>query len=114
MWGLGQQITLELNPRSVLDRFREAAADVAQADGAALGLLATDGMIEIVAASGALGTLAGQHVPVSGSAMGRVIRGGGTWSVADAAEHREQVHDSWVERQGGALAGMAGGGVARG
>jgi hypothetical protein len=40
MWWLGQQITLELDPRRVLDRFLEAAADVAQADGAARGLLA--------------------------------------------------------------------------
>ncbi|MDQ6633391.1 MAG: ATP-binding protein [Gemmatimonadota bacterium] len=107
MWWLGQQITLELNPRRVLDRFLEAAADVARADGAALGLLATDGMIEIVAASGALSGLAGQHVPVSGSAMGRVIRGGGTWSVADAAEHRGQVHPTWFEHQRELLHGMA-------
>jgi two-component system NtrC family sensor kinase len=107
MWWLGQQITLELNPRRVLDRFLEAAADVAQADGAALGLLAADGMIEIVAASGSLAVLAGQHVPVSGSAMGRVIRGGGTWSVADAGEHRDRVHPSWFERQRESLHGMA-------
>ncbi|MFL5605806.1 MAG: ATP-binding protein, partial [Gemmatimonadaceae bacterium] len=107
MWWLGQQITLELNPRRVLDRFLEAAADVAQADGAALGLLATDGMIEIVAASGALAAMSGQHLPMSGSAMGRVIRGGGSWSVADAAEHRAQVHASWFERQREPLHGMA-------
>jgi two-component system NtrC family sensor kinase len=107
MWWLGQQITLELNPRRVLDRFLEAAADVAQADGAALGLLAADGMIEITAASGSLGMLAGQHIPVSGSAMGRVIRAGGSWSVADAAEHRDQVHPSWFEQPSETLHGMA-------
>jgi two-component system, NtrC family, sensor kinase len=107
MWWLGQQITLELNPRRVLDRFLEAAADVAQADGAALGLLATDGMIEITAASGSLGGLAGRQIPVSGSAMGRVIRAGGSWSVADADAHREEVHPSWFERPGEPLRGMA-------
>ena len=107
MWWLGQQITLELNPRRVLDRFLEAAADVAQADGAALGLLATDGMIEITAASGSLAELAGRHVPVTGSAMGRVIRAGGTWSVDDADAHRSDVHPSWFERQGDPLRGMA-------
>jgi two-component system NtrC family sensor kinase len=107
MWWLGQQITLELNPRRVLDRFLEAAADVAQADGAALGLLAADGLIEISAASGLLTQLTGQRVPVSGSAMGRVIRSGGTWSVADAAEHREQVHASWFARLEHPLHGMA-------
>jgi two-component system NtrC family sensor kinase len=107
MWWLGQQITLELNPRRVLDRFLEAAADVAQADGAALGLLATDGMIEVTAASGSLSALAGQHLPVSGSAMGRVIRAGGSWSVADAETHRDQVHASWFERPAESLRGMA-------
>lgn len=107
MWWLGQQITLELNPRRVLDRFLEAAADVAQADGAALGLLATDGMIEVAAASGSLATLAGQHVPLNGSAMGRVIRAGGAWSVADATEHRDRVHSSWFEALATPLRGMA-------
>jgi two-component system NtrC family sensor kinase len=107
MWWLGQQITLELNPRRVLDRFLEAAADVAQADGAALGLLGTDGMIEVTAASGSLSALAGQHLPVSGSAMGRVIRAGGSWSVADAETHRDQVHASWFERPVESLRGMA-------
>ena len=107
MWWLGQQITLELNPRHVLDRFLEAAADVAQADGAALGLLSTDGMIEIAAASGALGPLAGEHVPMNGSAIGRVIRSGGTWSVSDVQNHREKVHDSWFEVQEPVMRGMA-------
>ena len=107
MWWLGQQITLELNPRRVLDRFLEAAADVAQADGAALGLLSTDGMIEVTAASGSLAALAGQHVPVNGSAMGRVIRAGGSWSVADATEHRDRVHPSWFQVLARPLRGMA-------
>jgi two-component system NtrC family sensor kinase len=107
MWWLGQQITLELNPRHVLDRFLEAAADVAQADGAALGLLTNDGMIEIAAASGALGVLAGEHVPMTGSAIGRVIRSGGTWSVKDVQEHREKLHKSWFELRDPPLRGMA-------
>ena len=107
MWWLGQQITLELNPRRVLDRFLEAAADVAQADGAALGLLAADGMIEVTAASGSLGALAGHHIPVSGSAMGRVIRAGGSWSVADATAHRGEVHPTWFQGPGAPLRGMA-------
>jgi two-component system NtrC family sensor kinase len=107
MWWLGQQITLELNPRRVLDRFLEAAADVAQADGAALGLLATDGMIEVAAASGSLAALTGQHLPVTGSAMGRIIRSGGSWSVSDATTHRDQVHPSWFELAGEPVRGMA-------
>ena len=107
MWWLGQQITLELNPRRVLDRFLEAAADVAQADGAALGLLGTDGMIEVTAASGSLAALAGQRMPVSGSAMGRVIRAGGSWSVADVTTHRDRIHASWFEQLEAPPRGMA-------
>jgi two-component system NtrC family sensor kinase len=107
MWWLGQQITLELNPRRVLDRFLEAVADVAQADGAALGLLDADGRIEIVASNGVLATLTGEHIPVGGSVMGRVIRSGGTWSIADVTQHRDQVHVSWFEGLDRTLHGMA-------
>ena len=107
MWWLGQQITLELNPRRVLDRFLEAAADVAQADGAALGLLASDGMIEVAAASGSLTALMGLRIPVNASAMGHVIRAGGSWSVEDAAAHVDLVHPTWFERVEPPLRGMA-------
>ena len=107
MWWLGQQITLELNPRLVLDRFLEAAADVAQADGAALGLVASDGMIEVAAASGALTPLAGLRIPVNASAMGHVIRAGGSWSVEDASAHVDLVHPTWFERVDPPLRGMA-------
>jgi two-component system, NtrC family, sensor kinase len=98
MWWLGQQITLELNPRRVVDRFVEAAGDVAQADGAALGLVASDGTIEIAASSGTLAAFAGYRLPIAGSVMGRVIRGGGPWSVADADAHRDELHPSWFEQ----------------
>ena len=107
MWWLGQQITLELDPRRVLDRFLEAAADVAQADGAALGLIADDGMIELSAGSGMLVTFTGHKIPVGGSAMGRIIRSGGSWSVADVRQHRDLVHDSWHESGGEPVRGMA-------
>jgi two-component system, NtrC family, sensor kinase len=98
MWWLGQQITLELNPRRVVDRFVEAAGDVAQADGAALGLVASDGTIEIAASSGTLAAFAGYRLPIAGSVMGRVIRGGDPWSVADADAHRDELHPSWFEQ----------------
>ena len=107
MWWLGQQITLELDPRRVLDRFLEAAADVAQADGAALGQLADDGTIELSAGSGMLVTFTGHRIPLGGSAMGRIIRSGGSWSVADVHQHRDLVHDSWIERGGEPVRGMA-------
>jgi two-component system NtrC family sensor kinase len=107
MWWLGQQITLELEPRRVLDRFLEAAADVAQADGAALGLVSLDGNIQIAAASGSLASLTGSEVPLAGSVMGKVIRDGGTWSVADVLLHREAIHSSWYERPERPVRGMA-------
>ncbi|MDB4878576.1 MAG: hypothetical protein JWL60_22, partial [Gemmatimonadetes bacterium] len=83
MWWLGQQITVELNPRHVLDRFLEAAADVARANGAALGLVGHSGEIEMVACSGTLAPFTGTEVPMGSSVLGRVIRSGGRWSVAD-------------------------------
>ena len=107
MWWLGQQITLELNPRRVVDRFLEAAGDVAQADGAALGLLAGDGMIEIAASSGTLAPLDGRRVPIVGSVMGRVIRGAAPWSVADVNDHRDELHASWFEMLETPMHGMA-------
>ena len=107
MWWLGQQITLELDPRRVLDRFLEAVADVAQADGAALGLLESDGAIVVTAASGILAPLAGQRMAATDSAQGRVIREGGTWCVADVEEHRGRVHASLFPRLTQPLHGVA-------
>ena len=107
MWWLGQQITLELDPRRVLDRFLEAAADVAQADGATLGLMGEDGMVDLAAASGVLSALVGTRIPVAESAMGRIIRSGGSWSVADVLTHRDQIHASLLDRTGEPIRGMA-------
>src|SRR5215510_1037257 len=47
MWWLGQQITLELNPQRVLQRFLEAVTDMAHADGAVIGLLGDEGSVHI-------------------------------------------------------------------
>jgi two-component system NtrC family sensor kinase len=107
MWWLGQQITLELDPRRVLDRFLEAAADVAQADGAALGLLGEDGTIELSAASGTLASFTGTKVPIAGTAMGRIVRSGGSWGVADILDHRDQVHSAWYDDVATPVRGMA-------
>jgi two-component system NtrC family sensor kinase len=107
MWWLGQQITLELDPRRVLDRFLEAVADVAQADGAALALLADEATIEIAAASGSLAPFHGRKLPQHGSALGRVIRKGGTWCVADIRTHPDQVHATWRDDLDEPVCGMA-------
>ena len=92
MWRLGQQITVELHPARVLERFLEAVTDVVQADGGALGMLGEDGTIRIAAATGASLHMLGHQLPVAGSAMGRVIRTGRPWSVSDVARHGHELH----------------------
>ena len=104
MWRLGQQITVELHPARVLERFLEAVTDVVQADGGALGMLGEDGTIRIAAATGASLHLLGQHVPVAGSAMGRVIRTGRPWSVADVTQHGHELHRPTYDLLSGAEA----------
>ena len=61
MWWLGQQITLELNPRRVLERFLEAVADVAQAEGGIVGMVGDDGNIHVVVSTGISAGLTGAH-----------------------------------------------------
>jgi two-component system NtrC family sensor kinase len=104
MWRLGQQITVELHPVRVLERFLEAVTDVVQADGGALGMLGEDGRIRIAAATGASLHMLGQHVPVAGSAMGRVIRTGRPWSVADVTQHGHELHRPTYDLLSGAEA----------
>jgi two-component system NtrC family sensor kinase len=107
MWWLGQQITLELDPRRVLDRFLEAAADIAQADGAALGLHTSEGTIEFTAASGSLSPLTGLRLAGGSTALDRVIRTGNTWSVADVDDHPDALCATWREALERPLHGMA-------
>jgi two-component system NtrC family sensor kinase len=104
MWRLGQQITVELHPARVLERFLEAVTDVVQADGGALGMLAEDGTIRIAAATGASLHMLGRQVPVAGSAMGSVIRTGRPWSVADVTQHGHELHRSTFDLWSGAEA----------
>jgi two-component system NtrC family sensor kinase len=85
MWRLGQQISLELDPTRVLERFVDAASDIAQADGAAIGLLGEDGAVRIPIGRGALVKMAGTQLASEGSAMGRVIRSAAHWTSDDAA-----------------------------
>ena len=107
MWWLGQQITLELDPRRVLDRFLEAVSDIVQADGAAIGLLEGDGTIVVTAANGILEPLVDQRMPVIASVQGHVIQTGSTWSVPDVAVHRDEVHASLFPKLTRPLHGVA-------
>jgi two-component system NtrC family sensor kinase len=104
MWRLGQQITVELHPARVLERFLEAVTDVVQADGGALGMLGDAGTIRVAAATGASLHMLGQELPVAGSAMGRVIRTGRPWSVTDVTRHGHELHRPTFDLLSGAEA----------
>lgn len=107
MWWLGQQITLELNPQRVLERFLEAVADIAQTDGGILGMVGDDGRIHIVVGTGLGSPLTGLSVPISGSAMGRVIRNGTAWTTRNFHEHRVPTDDTIYSRVGQDIKGIA-------
>jgi len=107
MWWLGQQITLELNPRRVLDRFLEAVVDIAQADGAVIGLLGDDGNIRVVVGTGSGKVLSGETIPMESSAMGRVIRTGNAWVESDIDAHVEQMDPELYARIKGIIVSMA-------
>jgi two-component system, NtrC family, sensor kinase len=107
MWWLGQQITLELNPQRVLERFLEAVADIAQADGGVVGLIGDDGRIRIVVGTGVASDLSGLTVPITGSAMGRVLRTGTAWTAADIHASPPQVDAELYERVKGFITGVA-------
>jgi two-component system NtrC family sensor kinase len=94
MWWLGQQITLELNPQRVLERFLEAVTDIAQGEGGIVGMVGDDGKIHIVVGTGVGAPLSGMAIPIAGSAMGRVIRSGTSWAVRNVADHLDEIDES--------------------
>jgi two-component system NtrC family sensor kinase len=94
MWWLGQQITLELNPQRVLERFLEAVSDIAQGEGGLVGMVGDDGKIHVVVGTGVGKRLRGMTIPIASSAMGRVIRTGTSWAVRDVAEHADEIDDA--------------------
>ena len=83
LWTLGHQITGELHPARVLQRFVEAVMDVARADGVVVGLLGEDGAIRVAAALGVVAPMQGMVLPVDQSALGLVVRSGSAWSCDD-------------------------------
>src|SRR3569833_2524223 len=91
MWWLGQQITLELNPQRVLERFLEAVSDIAQGEGGIVGMVGDDGKNHVEVGTGVGKKLRGRSFPISSSAMGRVIRTGSSWSVPDIREHLDDI-----------------------
>jgi len=87
MWALGQQISLELNPSRVLQRFLEASVDVLRADGGAIGIV-NDERIAITTTHGHGDALAGAAFAVQESTLGRVARNGTPWCTSDARAER--------------------------
>jgi two-component system NtrC family sensor kinase len=106
MWWLGQQITLELNPRRVLERFLEAVADIVQAEGGVVGLL-DDTKIRIVAATGVSAPVVGLSLSVNGSAIGRVVRSGVAWTVSNIDDHLEELSERVTPHVKGHIKGIA-------
>ena len=107
MWWLGQQITLELNPQRVLERFLEAVVDIAQADGGIVGLLTEDGKVRVAVGAGMGTPYVDMVLPISTSAMGRVIRTGVAWSVVDVHEHRQDISPPMYEKLDPAIMSVA-------
>jgi two-component system NtrC family sensor kinase len=95
MWWLGQQITLELNPQRVLERFLEAVSDIAQGEGGIVGMVGDDGKIHVVVGTGVGRKLRGMTIPIASSAMGRVIRTGTSWSASEVADHLDEVDETF-------------------
>jgi two-component system NtrC family sensor kinase len=107
MWWLGQQITLELNPQRVLERFLEAVVDIAQAEGGVVGMIGDDGKLHVVVGTGVGSELTGLSVPIAGSAMGRVIRSGVPWTVANGDDHRDDMDPRLYDPVSGRVKGLA-------
>jgi two-component system NtrC family sensor kinase len=106
MWWLGQQITLELKPQRVLERFLEAVADIVQAEGGVVGML-EDGKVRIVAGTGVSAPLVGLTLSISGSAIGRVIRSRTAWTVANVDAHVTELSERVAPHVIGHIKGIA-------
>jgi len=108
MWRLGQQITLELDPSRVLERFLEAAVDIVPADGGAVAMIGEDGKLHVVATVGIAAPLQGIQLSLSNSVAGSVVRSGRRWSASDIlSPEGAQLDQSVVSRLDGAMRGMA-------
>jgi two-component system NtrC family sensor kinase len=107
MWWLGQQITLELDSQRVIDRFLEAVVDIAQADSSVVGLLQEDGQIKFVVGTGVARHVIGATIPVSGSAMGRVILSGVAWTVSEVSAHQDEFDQELFARMKDRVASLA-------
>ena len=111
MWTLGQQISLELDPTRVLERFIDAASDIAHADGVAVGLLAADGIIHVAHARGNIAALAGLAAASRGSrpAWDASFAPAPPWTVKVVAEHLDEVNLPSYERVKSFVGGWCGG-----
>ncbi len=97
MWHLGQQVTGELDPARALQRFVDAAADVAQADGAALALVHGD-LLRVAASAGIGAVLQDEIVPRNDSAVGRAVTTGASWRHPDVSTMPGSMHPAAAAR----------------
>ena len=107
MWWLGQHIATELKPQRVLDSFLQAVMEIGRADGAVVVLLGEDSKLRVVAGAKLGKPWVGHIVPLDGSALGRVLRTGEPWAVADVAEHADEVDPASFEPLTRAVKGLA-------
>lgn len=96
MWTLGQQIAVELNPTRSLERFVEAAVDVVQADGGAVGLY-RNGEVEIPVASGLIAGLRGKTIPMPAASAPEPLRALATWWTPDVRLGALREHGAQLE-----------------
>ncbi|HSJ63285.1 MAG TPA: ATP-binding protein [Gemmatimonadaceae bacterium] len=96
MWSLGQQIAAELNPSRSLERFVEAAVDVVQADGGAVGLY-RNGDVEIPVASGLLSALRGTTFAMPAHQTPEPLRAQSTWWTPDVRLGALREHGARLE-----------------
>jgi two-component system NtrC family sensor kinase len=106
MWSLGQQIAAELHPSRSLERFVEAAVDVVQADGGAVGLY-RNGEVEIPVASGLLSALRGVSFAMPASRAPEPLRSQTPWWTPDVRLGELREYGTRLEQMSGsAVAGV--------
>lgn len=97
MWDLGHEISAELHPARVLQRFMEAVMDIEQCDGVVLALAHESGTVRVFAASGDGAPFMGMELPIAGSGFGQVIRSGAPLAVPDIAAQPDLLHPQAME-----------------
>ena len=97
MWDLGHEISAELHPERVLQRFMEAVMDIEQCEGVVLALAHESGTVRVFAASGDGSPFMGLELPVDASGLGRVARTGVSLAVPDIEAQSDLMHPTGMQ-----------------